>query len=144
MDDRKQDFKWRYQPSVDSDKGKMLAYIQNRNLHPSQDKTTMIITALTAYYMPLALYSSGNYSHEKLELILCDSVSDFANHLKYTCAVLDIDPTIVGNVLCNASQIPFSSHKTSSKVTQIDDEKCDVFDPQIWNLAGITTDSQTF
>lgn len=53
--DKKKDFEWRYQPPINSDKAKMLSYIQNQSLHPFQDKTMMIMTALTAYYMPLAL-----------------------------------------------------------------------------------------
>ena len=59
---KKKDFLWRYQPPLNSDKAKMLSYIQNQSLHPFEDKTTMIITALNAYYMALALYSEGSYS----------------------------------------------------------------------------------
>ncbi|BAY34611.1 hypothetical protein NIES2107_65160 [Nostoc carneum NIES-2107] len=143
MDERKKDFKWRYQPPLNSDKAKMLAYIQNRELHPSQDKTAMIVTALNAYYLPLALYGEGSCSRETLELILLDSVSAIANHLKYMCAVLEIDPVRVSDVLCGVFQIPLSSTTNQSKFA-VKDEDLNDFDFKDWNLAGITTDSTSF
>ncbi len=96
---KKKDFEWRYQPPFNSDKAKMLSYIQNQSLHPFQDKTMMIMTALNAYYMPLALYSEGNCSRETLELVFLDGVNAIANHLQYVCIAIKIDPTTVGNVL---------------------------------------------
>ncbi len=149
---RKKDFEWRYQPPINSDKAKMLSYIQNQSLHPFQDKTMMIMAALTAYYMPLVLYSEGNCSRETLELIFLDTVNAIANHLQYVCIAIKIDPVIVDNVLCSA----FGELKTSDWQPQkqlipntqspLPDthEELDDFDLQIWNLAGITTDSETF
>jgi len=145
---RKKDFEWRYQPPFDSDKARMLTYIQNQDLHPSQDKTAMILTALTAYYMPLALYSEGSYSDERLELILLDSVSAFANQLKYTCAALNVKPTRVSSLLCNAFPVPLTSDslppKSKGPDKELDVVGLDNLDPQIWDLAGMTTDSETF
>ncbi|MBE9224715.1 hypothetical protein IQ264_04435 [Phormidium sp. LEGE 05292] len=147
MANRKKDLTWRYQPSVDSDKAKLLSYIQNQKLHPNQDKTAMIINALTSYYMPVALHSEGSYSQETLELLLLDSAMAFANQLKYLCAVLNVEPMRVGSVLCSAFPISNPDYK-QAKVSdaarnEIVDE-LDDFDPQAWNLSGITTDSETF
>ncbi len=149
---KKKDFEWRYQPPFDSDKAKMLSYIQNESLHPFQDKTMMIMTALKAYYMPLALYSEGSCSRENLELIFLGGVNAIANHLKFTCAALNINQTLVSNVLCSA----FAGLETSNWQPQKQlipntpsplpdtQDSLDNFDPQMWNLAGITTDSETF
>jgi hypothetical protein len=75
---KKKDFEWRYQPPFDSDKAKLLSYIQNQSLHPFETKTMLIMTALTAYYMPLALYSEGSCSREDLELKFLDGVNAIA------------------------------------------------------------------
>ena len=141
MGGRKKDFEWRYQPPVGSDRAKLLAYIQNRDIHPSQDKTATILTALTAYYMPLALYSDGSCSRERLELVLLDSARSLAEHFKYTCAALNVDPARASSVLCGG--LPISGSDSSP---QSDDDAAglDDFDPQLWNLAGMTTDSETF
>lgn len=149
---RKKDFEWRYQPPLNSDKAKMLSYIQNQSLHPFQDKTMMIMTALNAYYMPLALYSEGDCSRETLELIFLDAVNAIANHLKFTCTALNINQTLVSNVLCTAFGGLETSNSQPEKQlipdTQLSlpntHEELNDFDPQIWNLAGITTDSETF
>jgi hypothetical protein len=149
---KKKDFEWRYQPPLNSDKAKMLSYIQNESLHPFQDKTMMIMAALKAYYMPLALYSSCSCSRENLELIFLDGVNAIANHLQYVCTAIKIDPVIVGNVLLSA----FGGLETnnwqpqkqliSNTPSQLPNthQELDDFDPQMWNLAGITTDSETF
>ncbi len=63
---KKKDFLWRYQPPINSDKAKMLSYIQNQSLHPFEDKTTMIITALNAYYrIHLTSFSILKYIYGK-------------------------------------------------------------------------------
>jgi hypothetical protein len=92
---RKKDFEWRYQPPFDSDKAKMLSYIQNQSLHPFETKTMLIMTALTAYYMPLALYNEGSCSREDLELKFLDGVNAIANHLRYVSIAIKIDPAII-------------------------------------------------
>ncbi|MBD2435079.1 hypothetical protein H6G66_29435 [Fischerella sp. FACHB-380] len=148
MGERKKDFVWRYQPNLSSDKAKMLTYIQNRDLHPSQDKTAMIMAALTAYYMPLALHSQGSCPRESLELILLDSATAFVNQLKYVCTALNVDPARVGNVLCSAFQIPLFFQSTQAESIYTDStlelDNLNDFDLNTWNLAGITTDSETF
>ena len=88
---KKKDFTWRYQPPFDSNKARMLSYIQNKDLHPFQDKTVMIMNALNAYYMALALYGEGNHSREDLELIFLDSVKAIAHHLQYVSLAIKVD-----------------------------------------------------
>ena len=147
MANRKKDFEWRYQPPVDSDKAKLLTYIQNRKLHPNQDKTEMIMSALTSYYMPVALHGEGNCSRETLELLLLDSAIAFANQLKYLCAALNVDQGRVGSVLCSAFQISdpnYSQLKASDAALNENLDDLDDFDPQAWNLSGIATDSESF
>ncbi len=139
MGERKKDFMWRYQPPDGSDKAKMLAYIQNRDLHPSQDKTAMIINALTAYYMPLALMSQGNEDSDRLELVTMDCLRALANQFNYLCAALSIAPQRVSGMMSRVPNLPSQSDDGDSSDLSNDD-----FDPDEWNLAGITTDSQTF
>ena len=79
----------------------MLSYIQNQSLHPFEDKTTMIITALNAYYMALALYNEGSHSHETLKLIFLDSVKAIAHHLQCVSISIKVDSEAVANVLCS-------------------------------------------
>ncbi|NJM24048.1 MAG: hypothetical protein HC907_38525 [Richelia sp. SM1_7_0] len=149
---KKKDFLWRYQPPLNSDKAKMLSYIQNGNLHPFQDKTVMIITALNAYYMALALYSEGSYSHETLKLIFLDSVKAIANHLQYVSIAIKVDEHAVTDVLCTV----FGGLETRKiqKDTPLNfdislptpniDEQFEDSNLQAWNLVGMITDSETF
>ncbi|MEA5599429.1 hypothetical protein [Rivularia sp. UHCC 0363] len=149
---RKKDFLWRYQPSLNSDKAKMLSYIQNQSLHPFQDKTVMIITALNAYYMALALYNEGSHSHETLELIFLDSVKAIAHHLQYVSIAIKVDLCSVTNVLCTVfggletrnTQLKKSLNSSIELPTSNIDEEFDDSNLKVWNLAGITTDSETF
>lgn len=149
---KKKDFEWRYQPPINSDKAKMLSYIQNQRLHPFQNKTMMIMTALTAYYMPLALYNEGSCSREDLELIFLDGVNAIANHLRSVCIAIKIDPTAVGQILCATFGLSEINHSQPEKQLIIDSqspvtntpEETDNCDLQMWNLAGITTDSESF
>ena len=149
---KKKDFLWRYQPRINSDKAKMLSYIQNQSLHPFQDKTVMIITALNAYYMALALYSESSYSHETLELIFLDSVKAIAHHLQYVSIAIKVDLCSVTNVLCTVfgglETRNTQQEKLLNSSTQLppsdQNEKLDDSNLQVWNLAGITTDSETF
>ena len=130
----------------------MLSYIQNENLHPFQDKTVMIINALNAYYMALALYSEGSYSHETLELIFLDSVKAIANHLQCVSIAIKVNPEAVTNVLCTVFGGLENSNKQSEKSlnssielpTSSIDEEFDDSNLKVWNLAGMTTDSETF
>lgn len=110
------------------------------------------MTALNAYYMALALYSEGSYSRETLELIFLDSVKAIANHLQYVSIAIKIDPQAVTDVLCTvfggletrktqhekslnySTQLPPSDHNEESSDLNL----------QAWNLAGMTTDSETF
>lgn len=149
---RKKDFTWRYQPPLDSDRATMLSYIQNQRLHPFQNKTVMIMTALNAYYMALALYSEGSYSRENLELIFLDSVKAIANHLQYVRIAIKVDSQAVTDVLCTVfggletrktqKDTPFNS-STELPPPDRNEESSDS-NLQAWNLAGITTDSETF
>jgi hypothetical protein len=149
---RKKDFKWRYQTSFDSDKAKLLSYIQNHDLHPFETKTMLIMTVLTAYYMPLALYSEGSCSREDLELKFLDGVNAIANHLRYVSIAIKIDPAIVAQILCTVFGILETNHSQPEKHlipdTQLSlsntHEELDKFDMQAWNLTGMTTDSETF
>ncbi|AKG21469.1 hypothetical protein [Calothrix sp. 336/3] len=149
---KKKDFEWRYQTIISSDKAKLLSYIQNQSLHPLETKTMLIMTALTAYYMPLALYSEGSYSREDLELIFLDGVSAIAKHLQYVCIAIKIDPTTVGQILCSTFGLSAINHSQPEKQLIIDTqspvthtpEETDNCDLQMWNLAGITTDSESF
>ncbi len=149
---RKKDFLWRYQPPLNSDKAKMLSYIQNGSLHPFQNKTMMIMTALNAYYMALALYGESSHSHETLELIFLDSVKAIANHLQYVSIAIKVDSSSVGNVLSTVFEGLETSNKPSEKPSNSSIElapsdthkEIDDFDLQAWNLAGMTTDSETF
>ncbi|PAX52245.1 hypothetical protein [Brunnivagina elsteri] len=149
---KKKDFAWRYQPPINSDKAKMLSFIQNQRLHPFQDKTMMIMTALNAYYMPLALYNEGSCSREDLELIFLDGVNAIANHIRCVCIAIKIDPTAVGQILCSTFGLSEISHSQPEKQLISDTqlplpntyEELDNYDPQIWNLAGMTTDSESF
>lgn len=145
---KKKDFLWRYQPPYDSDRAKMLSYIQSQSLHPFEDKTAMIMTALNAYYMALALYSEGSYSRETLELIFLDSVKAIANHLQCVSISIKVNPEAVANVLCTVFGGLEDSNKQSEKPLnysiELPPSDIDDFDPQVWNLAGITTDSETF
>ncbi len=149
---KKKDFEWRYQPPINSDKAKMLSYIQNQRLHPFQNKTMMIMTALTAYYMPLALYNEGSCSREDLELIFLDGVNAIANHLRYVCIAIKIDPTTVGQILCSTFGLSAINHSQPEKQLIIGsqsplpdtEDELDNSDLKMWNLAGITTDSESF
>ncbi|MEB3220397.1 MAG: hypothetical protein VKN72_29765 [Nostocales cyanobacterium 94392] len=149
---KKKDFLWRYQPPLNSDRAKMLSYIQNEKLHPFQDKTVMIITALNAYYMALALYSEDSHSHETLELIFLDSVKAIANHLQYVSIAIKVDSSSVGNVLSTVFGGLENSNKASEKPLNSNIElppsdvhkEMDDFDLKVWNLAGMTTDSEVF
>ena len=149
---KKKDFEWRYQPPINSDKAKMLSYIQNQRLHPFQNKTMMIMTALTAYYMPLALYNEGSCSREDLELIFLDGVNAIANHLRYVCIAIKIDPTTVGQILCSTFGLSAINHSQPEKQLIIDsqsllpdtEDELDNTDLKMWSLAGITTDSESF
>jgi hypothetical protein len=144
------DFKWRHQPRLDSDNAKLLSYIQNKTLHRSQDKTALIINALTAYYLPLALYSEGNYSRERLELVFFDSVNAIANHLKYLCTVIQVEEAKVNRILYSAFGGVATEVDNSQKLapyqmpTPDTEDEVDNFELQMWNLAGITTDSEIF
>ena len=149
---KKKDFTWRYQPPLNSDKAKMLSYIQNEKLHPFQNKTVMIMTALNAYYMALALYGEGNHSRETLELIFLDSVKAIANHLQYVSIAIKVEPSSVGNVLSTVFGGLESSNKPSEKPLNSNLElplsdihrEMDDFELKVWNLAGMTTDSEVF
>lgn len=147
---KKKDFLWRHQPLLDSDNAKLLNYIQNENLHPFQDKTAIIMTALSAYYLPLALYSEGNCSRETLELIFFNSVNAIANHIKYLCTVMKIDEGKVSRILYSAfgkvtAEVDNFQYLAQEQTPTPDIEnEVDNFDLQMWNLAGITTDSETF
>lgn len=150
MDDKRKNFIWRYQPFLDSDKATMLNYIDNQELHPAYDKTELMLRAVIPYYMPLALYLEGNCSREKLESLLADSAIAFTTQLKYLCAVLNVEPTRMVSILYGAFQMPnsFSSQPLSSNAgtdEELDEiDELDDFDPQAWNVSGITTDSETF
>jgi len=149
---KKKDFTWRYQTPVDSDRATMLSYIQNESLHPFQNKTVMIMTALNAYYTALALYNEGSYSRETLELIFLDSVKAIANHLKYVSIAIKVDERAVTDVLCTVfggldtrktqQEKPFD-YSTELPPPDQNDESSDS-NLQAWNLAGMTTDSETF
>ncbi|MEA5574803.1 hypothetical protein [Calothrix sp. UHCC 0171] len=144
---KRKDFRWRYEPPINSNKAKLLSYIQNQSLHPFEEKTAMIMTALTAYYMPLALYNDGNCSRENLELIFLDGVSAIAKHLQYVCITIKIDPAIIGQIFCptferSQTETP-SSIENRSQTIDIEEE-IDSSDLNMWNLVGITTDSETF
>ncbi len=149
---KKKDFLWRYQTAFDSDRAKMLSYIQNESLHPFQNKTVMIMTALNAYYMALALYSAGSYSRETLELIFLDSVKAIANHLQYVSIAIKIDPQAVTDVLCTVFgglETRKTQHEKSLKYStglpsSDQNEESSHSNLQAWNLAGMTTDSETF
>jgi hypothetical protein len=149
---KKKDFTWRYQPPFNSDKAKMLSYIQNEKLHPFQNKTAMIMTALNVYYMALALYSEGSHSHETLELIFLDSVKAIANHLQYVSIAIKVDSYNVSNVLSTVFGELENSKKPSEKPLNSSIELppsdiykvMDDFDLQVWNLAGMTTDSEVY
>jgi hypothetical protein len=142
MGERKKDFEWRYQPPNGSDKAIMLTYIQNRELHPSQDKTALIVNALTSFYMPLALLSQGNEDSTHLELVTMDCLRALVNQFNYLCAVLRIEPQRVGG-FWSGVQHQITPPSSASEVETGNDEIED-FDPNEWNLAGITTDSETF
>jgi hypothetical protein len=149
---KKKDFEWRYQPPFDSDKAKLLSYIQNQSLHPFETKTMLIMTALTAYYMPLALYSEGSCSREDLELKFLDGVNAIANHLRYMCIAIKIDPALIAPILCGAFGLSEITHSHLEKKLNSDmqspfvtcHEELDKSDLTMWNLAGMTTDSETF
>lgn len=121
----------------------MFAYIQNQNLHPSQDTTAMINAALTAYYMPIALLCEGNHSKEYLELLLLDSANAFANQLGYLCAALNVDSWRIGKVLFKAFPISLEGAQAFDENSTVQDE-FNNFELTGWNMAGITTDSETF
>jgi hypothetical protein len=149
---KKKDFEWRYQTSFDSDKAKLLSYIQNQNLHPFETKTMLIMTALTAYYMPLALYNEGSCSRENLELIFLDGVNAIAKHLRYVCIAIKVDPAIIAQILCAAFGLSEITHSHLEKqliseaklpLLNVHDE-LDNSNLKMWNLAGMTTDSETF
>lgn len=142
MGEKKKDFEWRYQPSDCSDKAIMLTYIQNGELHPSQDKTTLIVNALTSFYMPLALLSQGNKDSTYLEMVTMDCLRALVNQFNYLCAVLQIEPQRVGSFW---SSVPHQMTSPSyAGKEEIGDDEIEDFDPNDWNLAGITTDSETF
>ncbi|MBV6625453.1 MAG: hypothetical protein KI793_21415 [Rivularia sp. (in: Bacteria)] len=149
---KKKDFTWRYQTAFDSDRAKMLSYIQNESLHPFQNKTVMIMTALNAYYIALALYSEGSYSRETLELIFLDSVKAIANHLQFVSIAIKVDEHAVTDVLCtvfgglektNIQKDATSNYSTELSPPDRNEESSDS-NLQAWNLAGMTTDSETF
>ncbi|MGB3640182.1 MAG: hypothetical protein WBA39_21790 [Rivularia sp. (in: cyanobacteria)] len=149
---KKKDFTWRYQTAFDSDRATMLSYIQNESLHPFQNKTVMIMTALNVYYMALALYSEGSYSRETLELIFLDSVKAIANHLQYVSIAIKVDEHAVTDVLCTVfggletrkPQKDTPSNFDINLPTPNIDEQFEDSSLQAWNLAGMTTDSETF
>ena len=75
-----------------------------------------------------------------------------ANHLQYVCTAIKIDPVIVGNVLFSGfgglkiSDLQPEKQSIANTPSPLPDtqDSLDDFDPQMWNLAGITTDSETF
>ena len=149
---KKKDFTWRYQTAFDSDRATMLSYIQNESLHPFQNKTVMIMTALNAYYTALALYSEGSYSRETLELIFLDSVKAIANHLQYVSIAIKVDERAVTDVLCTVfggletrkPQKDTPSNFDINLPTPNINEQLEDYNLQAWNLAGMTTDSEIF
>ena len=69
----KKDFRWRYQIPSNSDTGRLLDYIQNRELHPKIAKNEMILQALWTYYMP-SVYSVLGRSPEEQKRKAYESV----------------------------------------------------------------------
>jgi hypothetical protein len=142
MGERKKDFEWRYQPAEGSDNAKMLTYIQSLELHPSQDKTAMIVSALTSFYMPLALLSHSNEDSTHLKLVTMDCLKAIVYQFKYICAVKQIEPQ---SVACFWSDISYQiTMLSNSGSVEISDNENDNFDLNDWNLTGITTDSEIF
>lgn len=71
---KKKDFRWRYQISLNSSWGILLDYIQKQDFHPTCNKKEMILQALSAYYMPLAYSLLAEKQPEQLKQIAYDSV----------------------------------------------------------------------
>jgi hypothetical protein len=87
-----------------------------------------------------------------LELIFLDGVNAIAKHLQYVCIAIKIDPTTVGQILCATFGLSGINHSlpekrliidSQSPITDTEDE-LDNSDLKMWNLAGITTDSESF
>ena len=75
-----------------------------------------------------------------------------ANHLRYVCIAIKIDPTAVGQILCSTFGLSAINHSQPEKQLIIGsqsplpdtEDELDNSDLKMWNLAGITTDSESF
>lgn len=152
---KNKDFNWRYQPPLDSDQAVLLSYIQDRELHPDANTREMILRAISAYYMPLALLNEGNKTAAQLQQIGIDSVFALLRQVDCLCAALGLDRSKFGGVvpmgvaMCPAFGASvtgsFNSQSPTSMPTQ--DRESDMeehFDPDEWNISGLSTHSELF
>ena len=78
--------------------GILLDYIDQLELHPHADKTQMMLTALKAYYLPLAYLAVGK-SRPEVERVGWDSVFALLRQVDYLCSVLGLDRRQFGGLL---------------------------------------------
>ncbi|MGL5923969.1 hypothetical protein [Chroococcidiopsis sp.] len=150
------DFYWRYQPPLDSDHAVLLSYIQDRELHPDANTREMILRAISAYYMPLALSNEGSKTAAQIEQIGIDSIFALLRQVDRICAALGLDRSKFGGIVpmgvgmwsnfgtstaggaFNAG-LP-ASMPTPERQAEIEED----FDPEIWNIGGLSTHSEVF
>lgn len=82
------DFRWRYQPKNNSQRAILLNYIQE---HPAMNKSELIITAISAYYLPLAYQTRGNKKKEQLEKIALEAIFSLLRQIDKLCLELNLD-----------------------------------------------------
>lgn len=135
------DFEWRYQPSESSLIADVLSYIQNRNLHPSQTKTEMLLKALTAFYTSETLLVKEN-SPESL-LAVKNALRVLFDQFMRGCAEWKIDPaSIGGSALTSISSFSRAQFEADSLAeTEIEEDDLDATE---WNLSGMTLHDKVY
>jgi hypothetical protein len=93
---QRKDFQWRYAPKRESSSGVLLAYIDEKELHPNREKKQMMLAALNAYYLPLAYLALGK-SRSEVERVGWDSVLALLEQVNFLCSVLGLERKSLGS-----------------------------------------------
>lgn len=134
-----EDFEWRYQPTEQSVIADVLCYIQNRDLHPSQTKTEMMLKALTAFYTSDAL--SGKDNRPEHLLAVKNALHILFQQLMRACAEWQIDPSaIVGSAFNSVSSFPKQQSEESASYEDSEAES----NVMSWNLSGMSLHEKTY
>lgn len=141
--EERKDFNWRYQPKKKSFAGVLLDYLDEQSLHPGLTKTEMILTALSAYYLPLAYREGEDNSFEsedvELENMAWDCVFALLRQVDYLCLQLGLERAQAGGL------VPTSISSSSSSVSSgLPFKKSQVKGKDLFNLEGVSGLSVTY